>query len=131
MKFLYFLRSAGLLLLLFLTPNLTFSAVHVSEKGAEKSEISTSKKLKKTARKQAKINKFTEKLVKKIEKKLERKKEKGQRSALIDDERMRLGLILVVAGALGSIILVSWLAWAAGLAFIAGLVLILLALLDY
>jgi hypothetical protein len=122
----------------FLIPILFFTflssatgAICVGQGGSPASEKILSRKEIRQVRKEARKARRMEKLMEKAKGKVQKKIKKEAGGDLIDDERVRLGLILVVAGAIASIILVNPLAWLGGLAFLVGLVLILLALLDY
>lgn len=122
----------------FLIPFLFFSflssaqgAIGIEGEGSPAGEKTLTRKEIRQAREETRKARRMEKLMEKAKGKVQKKIKKEAGGDLIDDERVRLGLILVVAGAIASIILVNPLAWLGGLAFLVGLVLILLALLDY
>ena len=86
-----------------------------------------------------KVERRAEKLGERLERKLERKMERKsaklserlQGYDLMDDDRFRYGALMVLGGIVVSLVFASWLAWIGGLAVIAGLVLMCIAILEY
>lgn len=121
-----------LLSLGFLFPLIPASAaVVVSSPDGEAVGVQESLWQKRMERRQARWEKRKERLGNRLEKKLDKKMEGQGTYGLMDDDRFRIGLLLLLAGVLASIILTSWLSWIGGLAVIVGLVLMILAILDY
>ena len=116
----------------FLLPQVPASAaVVVGSPDGETVGVQEVKWQERMQRRQARWEKRKERLEARLENKLEKKLEGQGTYGLMDDDRFRIGLLLLLAGVLASIILTSWLSWIGGLAVIVGLVLMILAILDY
>jgi hypothetical protein len=86
---------------------------------------------KQAERLQKRADRITAKVERKMEKHASKNEDAQQGYNLMDDDRFRLGALLVIAGLIASIILTSWLAWIGGLAVLAGLALMAIAILEY
>lgn len=132
-KFITPFISLSLILIMTVSSNTNLGAVVAlqSEHLKESSVIQT-KKLASTAkseRKDEKLHRRLEKLAEKISEKA--KKWMAATDDYWEDDYFRLGLLLIAAGMLISLIFASWLSWIGGLAVVGGLVLVILVLLGY
>lgn len=128
-------RLACFLLVFFLGATLASAAVMPRPAGAEAAEQSaTSRQTRQEERRLDRIERFRNRLEHKLEKRMERKKTKAPASAW-DDSRLRLGVILIL-GALALALLeallnVGFFGFLAALVGLAGVVLVIWALVEY
>ncbi len=83
---------------------------------------------KKSLKKRERLEKRKEKLADKLQKKWEKKYGEGTGGDFTRDDRFKLGVIFMIAGAAAAIIGINWIG---GIAFLVGLVLVLIVFFDY